>query len=264
MLQKCPLCKQENPIYVKGTKWSLESPDEKILIGDKGYSFCNCKNIFYTDWSNINQCVYDNEYVQKYEGTEKILSRYSDLYFKHLDGNGLFVEIGAISDALLDEAKNIGYETIGIDIASRKSNHKMRFMNFETMNISDDLDSIDVIWASHVFEHFKDPIHALDMCYKMLKDDGRLFIAMPDPFFITWGSDIYRWGHWNVDEHHIMWDRDSFIKEMEKIGFSIDLSKRNSGAGDTICWNDFHILATKKPKSYSVSSSDKFHFEYEG
>jgi hypothetical protein len=52
-MQECPLCQRENRIVVLGIY--RENPDDKQFqkYPDIGYSFCNCKNIFYTRMENL-------------------------------------------------------------------------------------------------------------------------------------------------------------------------------------------------------------------
>ena len=49
-IQKCPLCSRMNRMVVLGV---YKLGDKVSRHPDIGYSFCNCKCIFYTDYSNI-------------------------------------------------------------------------------------------------------------------------------------------------------------------------------------------------------------------
>lgn len=53
-IQKCPLCERENRIVMNGL-FVIGSKVEKHP--DMGYSFCNCKNIFYTNRENLRDEV---------------------------------------------------------------------------------------------------------------------------------------------------------------------------------------------------------------
>jgi hypothetical protein len=66
---------------------------------------------------------------------------------------------------------------------------------------------------------------------------------MPDPRFIDW-DNVYRWGHWALREHHIIWDMDSFIKEAEKLGFKAVYKNRND-LFEQICTRDYQIILQK-------------------
>ena len=83
MMQECPLCGVDQPIYIKGICNDLETRNKAHICHDKGYSFCNCHNIFFTDWSNIDQKIYDDEYVNRYAGeeTNRLYNQYAEEYF---------------------------------------------------------------------------------------------------------------------------------------------------------------------------------------
>jgi hypothetical protein len=49
-IQDCPFCGQPNRIVVKGT---YKVGDKIELHPDMGYSFCNCRSVFYTNKRNV-------------------------------------------------------------------------------------------------------------------------------------------------------------------------------------------------------------------
>lgn len=53
-VQECPLCSRPNRIVARGV---YRDETEMRLYPDIGYSFCNCKNIFYTRFENLNTGV---------------------------------------------------------------------------------------------------------------------------------------------------------------------------------------------------------------
>jgi len=247
---KCPLCKRPNDIIVNGLinnfdgTWGVDE--------DTGYAFCICRNIFYTDWANINMNLYkDPKYTKDYYKNKEYRKHYAHgakAYFpiilEELGGVARFLEVGFGMDSLLDEAAKLGWETNAIDVAPRKCKKKHNFVvgNFETNTIRG---KYDVIWAAHTFEHFKDPIKALRKCHRILRTGGYLFISMPDPLFIDWKDDPYTWTHWVHKEHHIMWDMDSFIDVVKEEGFEI-IRKIHNLSRDFTCHGDFHILGRKR------------------
>ncbi len=250
MLQKCPFCKTEHPIIVRGHVKNPET-EEPSLVEDRGYSFCNCKNIWYTDWSNIDFRVYDNLYFEKYdiEQTRKMFDYACEVHFpifkEHNTDIKSFLDIGAIHDGILDNAKLEGWDTYGLDINEtiKSNNHKRIFGNIENLEILQKAGKHDVIWMSHVMEHLKTPLKTLENLYDTLNNNGLLYIAMPDPYFINYYS-VYEWGHWALREHHILWDLDSFIKEAQKIGFKCVYRNRNLMTA-FICVRDFQVILKK-------------------
>lgn len=231
--QRCPFCNQAHPILVKGMVMVDVLKQRSEIIPDKGYSFCNCKNIFFTDWSNIDQSIYDDEYTKKYDGelVFKMVHEFIKAYFPCFrDTNGnQFTEVGAANTFVLDYAKEKGWKTCGLDINPNspiRDKHDHVYGNIEDINVLAKLPNSDVIWASHIFEHFEDPLLVAENLFEKLNPGGYLMIAMPDPWFIPWPNP-HGWGHWHIREHHIMWDMDSFIDEMIALGYEVCFSKRN-------------------------------------
>lgn len=245
--QTCPLCSTEQDVIING--WDKNIDCNINILEDKGYSFCNCRNIFFTYWSNINQGTYNPDYHKKYDAphvdrayrttVERVLPKILSNISRETPS---ILEIGAINPTTLDVFKSVGFNTQGLDIYNHPlGNHPLEVGNFETREM---FKKFDVVWASHIFEHFKDPIAAIKKCNEILRDNGILYIAMPDPHFIDF-EDPYKWGHWHLREHHILWDMDSFADVLRDNGFQVIHKARNTFT-DQICTLDFSIIAKKR------------------
>lgn len=249
-VQVCPLCKEPQDVIIQGwiNKTKEDGTQEQLLQNDRGYSFCNCRNIHFTDFNESFSDIYDEKYVSKYDNNHaKNLLRNYNIYLKIIRNKALpfsmkFLEIGAATDVMGEEAMKFGMEPILFDMAKRESKFPMLKGNFETYDFEDK--KFDVIFASHIFEHFRDPIEAVKKCNRLLNNDGFLFIAMPDPWFIDYANP-YLWGHWHVEEHHILWDKDSFCDLSRENGFEILISQRNVTT-NFICLLDMHLIFRKK------------------
>ncbi len=248
--QNCPLCNEPQDVIVNGHyPLTAEIGGDIGFDKDRGYSFCNCRNIWFTNWEHMNQLVYDQDYVKRYDSQHMsdILRNYHTQYLQEVarhKPNGSFMEIGCINPALLNAFRASGYKTTALDMMKHDvGENDFIEGNFETIPFTPAA-KFDVIWASHVFEHFKDPIGAAAKCNELLTPGGLLFIAMPDPFFIDF-KDIKTWQHFHLNEHHIMWDMDSFAEVIEENGFEIVFKKHNTSY-EFICIGDFHIMAKKK------------------
>jgi hypothetical protein len=108
---KCPYCGQMHPITYRGITKDFISGN-LAYCPDAGYAFCNCKNIFFTDYENMNKKVYDQQYHAKYAdifkdnptATSKI-KKYADEYGPIIEGIAEgrdFLEIGCAHDAIID------------------------------------------------------------------------------------------------------------------------------------------------------------------
>ena len=240
-VQICPLCGQENSMVVNG----LVSINNKTMAKtpDQGYSFCNCKNIWYTNWKNINQDNYTNpeyselHYRKRYRvEIVRLFNEYLPMLHKYGNGGKKLLDVGCVVDFLVDEATKHGYECAGFDVTNHRFS-KCRFIvgDFDTDPINE---KFDVVFANHVIEHLHYPIQAMDKLHDTLNSDGLLFVSTPDPFQVNWQMPE-RFSSWCVRQHYIMWDMDSLIDEIESRGFKCLFKKRNID----IRWlHDYHLL----------------------
>lgn len=253
-LQACPLCGMRHPVYVQGSV-KLYGTDKFILHPEKGYSFCNCANIWYTDWKNIEYSRYNRKYKEKYEIKQFVVN--SKFYVKTLISKFVnlkpkinsFLDIGCGFFYLLDRVKEqLGWDTYAVDIneSLKTDKHTLIRGNVEDDEVFDKLPVVDVIWASHIFEHFNDPLKVAKKLLTKLTNGGILYIAMPDPYFIPFQRPD-AWAHWCLHEHHIMWDMESFAEKLFNTGYVIKTLYHNINTLLT----EFTVVGTKPLKQES-------------
>ena len=219
------------------------TPEKLAEVPDKGYAFCNCRNIFYTHWNNIEQDIYYGEdYHERHlgENVAKDIKLFFDTYkpmlVKHGNGGTKLLDLGCETHYLLDNAAVAGYETTGQDLILHDDiKHRFIIGDIDKCDIKG---TYDVIFANHLFEHLHYPIRAMKKCYNALNEGGLLFVSAPDPFQVNWDMPK-RWINWQLHQHYIMWDMDSFCDEMEDNGFKTIMKKRNL---DTRYLQDYHLL----------------------
>jgi SAM-dependent methyltransferase len=209
----------------------------------RGYSFCNCRNIFYTDYKNIDKSIYDEAYNKNYEESEDTklvakneIEKLFPRMLKFAKDAKVFFEIGSIHDHVLDHAHEKGLEVHSLNINTRESKHNLVVKDFEDLVPSELSFKPDIIYASHIFEHFKDPAKELDKCLEMLSPGGIIYIAMPDTFFANFEAGTAQNFDWMIQEHHILWNMDNWIEYVEERGFKcvykergLDLHKQKNG-----------------------------------
>lgn len=191
---------------------------EPLTFPDRGYSFCNCKNIWFTDWANIDTFYeYENESIE-------VLHYYLEKGIIRNQGYGKnkFMIYGNAPKTKA-EAERLGFK-INVD----------KFFKYDEV-------PYNIIWFYHVLQHEKNPLGLLRSSYDALDKEGILFVAMPDPFFIDF-ADVYEWEHWLLRENHIMWDMDSFCDEAEAVGFKVEKKIRNTEV--KLC-KDQHLIFRK-------------------
>ena len=172
---------------------------------------CSSKNIFKfhesSDGSQIYKCrdckiqfmnpqcsdEFLNNLYANYTKDEP--SSFEGLSQSHLDcllmiekfcpSKGALLDIGSGNGNLISLAQKRGWISTGYDVdcetvrkISAKINVKMYCGKFEELNLEEN--SYDVITMLHVIEHLKNPIVYLDVIKKVLKQNGILFIALPN------------------------------------------------------------------------------------
>jgi ADP-heptose:LPS heptosyltransferase/SAM-dependent methyltransferase len=221
----CPLCGHENGKYFD--YWAK----------------CENCGIVYQSWENLDHEIYTQAYVDMYGGTGKRFLRAAEKYFPMVAGREFF-EIGPANTTIMEYAKKKGWNSEAIDVAPIRSPNGFKIYqgSFEDIDLTK---KYDFVWASHVFEHFKNPRQAIKKLKGILNDSGYVYIAMPDVALIN-EEEIPTWGHWARKEHHIMFSLASFKKFCIEEGFDVIYEKQNPGATDFICNNDFHLLLRNK------------------
>lgn len=123
-LQRCPLCMRDNRIVVKGV---FVKDGKHETHPDAGYSFCNCRSIFYTKHEN----VWD-EFV--YEPINGVITA-PDVFFVEWGNNPYTFPFWDIRkyrilwdmDSLCEYLEEIGYKVISrrrdFDVASKTPMH---------------------------------------------------------------------------------------------------------------------------------------------
>lgn len=116
-------------------------------------------------------------------------------------------------------------------------------------NLSQYLNSFDVVVADHIFEHVSDPYGLAYGCNKILKKDGLLHVGIPvgDNF-----TDIfYRLAHSDGGGHIVKYTKDEFLELMTQHGFK--LVEESVWADD---WSWFDELYSKEEtlNQYGMSS----------
>jgi SAM-dependent methyltransferase len=114
--------------------------------------------------------------------------------------------------------RNSKFEILDIGQRSPLTDAIEQALNLKLDNTSGDLDfsviapkkSYDIVIYSHTIEHQFNPLYTLVEIYKLLKDDGMLFIMLPERGKLLWDK-----GHY----HEI--DAYRFKELIERAGFSI-------------------------------------------
>jgi predicted SAM-dependent methyltransferase len=102
----------------------------------------------------------------------------------------------------------------------------------------------DMLWLGNTLSCLRDPIEALKRCSGLLSEDGVIFISVPDIDFVT-KCGISAYPHFNKHEYYTLWNKQSIVRELERIGFEVIVAKRNFKASYSNYY-DVHIIAQKR------------------
>ena len=151
---------------------------------------------------------------------------------------GKVLDIGCGTGDFLSQAKNQRWEVVGIepndkarDISRQKlSTHCFKPSEIETIPAK----SFDVITMWHVLEHvvnLKDEITQLD---RLIKDNGRVVIALPN--FKSHDAEYYgaKWAAWDVPRHLHHFCKSTINSVMGAFGFELQYIK-------PLLWDSYYI-----------------------
>ncbi|MEI0669246.1 methyltransferase domain-containing protein [Brachyspira pulli] len=181
---KCPFCSSHN-IEMKNRN-----------IESNLYKCKKCNTLFrkyflppFTDYSSKYFVEdYKNQYGKTYEEDSKNLAALAKRRLekiKKIKPNGKILDIGSAMGFFLNEAREYGYETEGIEISEYASNYcintlKLNVHNCSLLDFEYKEKKYDIITAWYVVEHVYNFESILDKILFSLKDDGILAFATPN------------------------------------------------------------------------------------
>jgi 2-polyprenyl-3-methyl-5-hydroxy-6-metoxy-1,4-benzoquinol methylase len=176
-----------------------------VLISKNNYDVILCDKCEYAHimplptMEDVNE-FYGKDYYETIKpemlsNYEKSLDWFNQMYddrFEIFEENtsmpGRVLDIGAGAGYFLKRAKERNWQYVGVE-ASRaackyaEEYNKVTIINDFVENISvSEVGQFDAINISEVLEHVINPVGILEKCYKLLKDDGILFVMVPNEF----------------------------------------------------------------------------------
>ncbi len=139
--------------------------------------------------------------------------------------NGNFLDVGSGTGAFVNEMKHRGWQVTGLepDADARIVAKKLYNIELKEMNMFSQLpvNSFDVITLWHVMEHVHDLSAYVQQLKNLLKEEGRLFIAVPN--YTSKDAEIYGeyWAAYDVPRHLYHFSPRSVQALMEKHGLRL-------------------------------------------
>lgn len=137
---------------------------------------------------------------------------------------GAFLDIGCATGALLAFLREHGWSVTGVEI-SPSADYAVKHRNLDVKNIpledcKFENESFDIVHASHLIEHLKDPGLFLEEVNRILKQHGSLYISTPN----IAGFQAKLFGnHWRsaIFDHLYLFSKRTLTKLLKKNGFKI-------------------------------------------
>lgn len=198
LLRTCPICLNNDGEILHTQSFSL--PEEHplpnsydiVACSQCGFVFAdspahqNDYNLFYKDFSKYE---YSNMEGEGLKNDEKRLKRtVDDISSVITDKSAKILDIGCAEGDLLLELKNRGYTNLmGLDpsqycVSHINNEHKIdaNIGGLFSLTSVFNENEFDCVILSHVFEHIYDLSIAIQNIYSILKDDGILYLEVPD------------------------------------------------------------------------------------
>ena len=256
----CPLCKKE-------TKKRLS---DKIRSGeDRSVCLCPVCELGILDDRRSQkelQTYYQQQYRQDYKPSLKTESNPEDLFNSYVDfqqeridlvkpylgKDKRLLEIGCSAGMFLYHISGKVKEIVGMDfdVASAQFAEKKCCCQICTEPLSKSPlkeKSFDIICAFQVLEHVKDPVAFLREVGKYLKDDGILFVEVPnlhDVLLSTYDLKFHKQFYFHA-AHLYYFSKKSFSLALEQAGFSGDFHFLQ----DYNLTNHFNWISCDSPQS---------------
>ena len=249
----CPICgKVTNYIY------RIEADNEKT-----DWYRCQCGIIFQDKFPGYS--AFDSKYLEKYDADMKANAEYTAKIYapivEDMTYGRMFLDVGYGTKHVMDFFEKRGWLTWGIDInegikQESGNQYKGDFTSYDfNPRLSKELvkefigedklndRTFDFIWMHHFLECVENPLLALRKAFNLLSDTGLLFVSVPDIDFIN-KSGVNGFNYWRKHELYTMWNEQSIARELERIGFSVVLKRKNIYSRH-LAWHDTHVLAQR-------------------
>lgn len=148
---------------------------------------------------------------------------------------GRVLDVGCMFGFLLDEAKERGAETWGVEIAgppaaaAAQNGHRIAAKTIEELS---DTPKFDAIFAQHVLEHIREPGSFLDKARDLLAEKGKLVLAVPNVEARVRRAAKNAWAWYQVPVHVYHYAEGSLRRLLEQHGLRI--TNVGTRAGDTL------------------------------
>lgn len=231
----CPVCTNKDlKHYITANDWGYSKKDFEVV------ECPTCSFVFTQDGpdqTDIAEYYYHSDYVSHTDTTEGLFFKvYHKVRERMLNTKRVWVEkhtkkgnvldIGAATGYFLSNLKNNNWEVLGFEPEENarkiaKAKHNINLINdFEPLFKENKKFNAITMW--HVLEH----VHELNLYFehfnKLLKEDGKVFIAVPN--HTSFDASFYKekWAAWDMPKHLWHFNPKSLKTLAEKHGFELE------------------------------------------
>jgi 2-polyprenyl-3-methyl-5-hydroxy-6-metoxy-1,4-benzoquinol methylase len=199
---ECPHCHSKNSIVIAQKYISIKikycsncflyftSPIYKPLLSNNFYDSCYEGQGSTTSLPNKEEL--DKLLESNFVESDKCFTERIAAIKSISKANSSLLEIGSSWGYFLWQAKNQGFKVKGIEIGGK---HRLFAKQNLEVNMVDDIDkleinSFDIIYTSHVLEHFTDISKIFSKIHSVLTEKGKLIIEVPNFDYEKYGNKI--------------------------------------------------------------------------
>ena len=236
---KCEICDSQN------ISKSFTYYDRHYMVTDEEFDVWQCHEcylFFLNPMPNMDELM--SYYPKTYYSYEKKVNdnkwkknlvkllkvEPSDLDYIPATNNKRVLDFGCGSGWSLDLYKEKGFDTYGLDldkdaiIAGKKNGHIMSGVDLLTTKYESSF--FDFIRSNHSMEHITNPVEVVKEFRRILKNEGRLFISLPNAGSLTRSIFGKYWYYTGVPYHtynyrfsnlKILLENNSFV--IQKVGY---------------------------------------------
>lgn len=143
--------------------------------------------------------------------------------------NGKLLDIGSGTGYFAAFMKEKGWAVKGVEISDMARDFSVSQFGLEVVppdmvgSLPDNFSDCITLW--HVLEHFYEPDRWMKEIYRLLKDDGRCILALPNITSADSKLFLNRWAALDVPRHLWHFAPDTLVKFIERNGFRCTLIK---------------------------------------
>lgn len=143
---------------------------------------------------------------------EKFFKKRCKEFEMEIGKKGKVLDVGCGHGFFLNYARNLGWETVGIEPSSKASQYAKEKFNLNIINgdlesvSEENIEKIDVIYSHGVLEHMRDPKLFFDFSKKALSDNGIVFFSVANdysPLQIIYKNEKKVESWWLIPPEHI-------------------------------------------------------------